>query len=161
MNAPAQTLQDFDAEAIRQQFPVLFQEVHGRPLVYLDNGASTQKPRVVIDAISHYYEHDNANVHRGMYELSARATDMYEAARRRVAEFIGARENEIVFTRGTTEAINLVAHAWCQKNLRAGDVILLTELEHHSNLVPWQLAAERHDGGRYADAPLHPRKELA
>ncbi|HWB05500.1 MAG TPA: cysteine desulfurase, partial [Verrucomicrobiales bacterium] len=94
--------------------------------------------------LDRYYTHDNANVHRGLYELSARATEHYEAARRRVAAFFGAEENEIVFTKGTTEAINLVSHAWCQANLRTGDVILLTELEHHSNLVPWQLAAERH-----------------
>jgi cysteine desulfurase/selenocysteine lyase len=134
-----------DWAAVRAQFPILDQvQANGRPLIYFDSAASSQKPRAVIEALSRYYEHDNANVHRGLYELSARATDLYEAARRRVAQFIGAEENEIVFTRGTTEAVNLVAYAWCQKNLRAGDVILLTELEHHSNLVPWQLAAERH-----------------
>jgi len=140
MNSPST-----DWAAVRAQFPILSQvQANGQPLIYFDSAASSQKPRAVIEALNRYYEHDNANVHRGLYELSARATDMYEAARRRVASFIGAEENEIVFTRGTTEAVNLVAYAWCQKNLRAGDVILLTELEHHSNLVPWQLAAERH-----------------
>ena len=134
-----------DWRAVRAQFPILSQvQANGEPLLYFDSAASSQKPQAVIDALSRYYEHDNANVHRGLYELSARATDMYEGARRTVARFIGAEEEEIVFTRGTTEAINLVARAWCEKNLRAGDVILLTELEHHSNLVPWQLAAERH-----------------
>ncbi len=134
-----------DWTAIRSRFPILSQvQTNGKPLLYLDSAASSQKPQEVIDALSRYYEHDNANVHRGLYELSARATDQYEAARRRVASFIGAEENEVVFTRGTTESINLVARAWCEANLRPGDVILLTELEHHSNLVPWQLAAERH-----------------
>jgi cysteine desulfurase / selenocysteine lyase len=131
--------------AVRAQFPILSQvQSNGAPLLYMDSAASSQKPQAVIDALVHYYTHDNANVHRGLYELSARATDRYEAARRRVAAFIGAEEGEIVFTRGTTEGVNLLANAWCAKNLRAGDVILLTELEHHSNLVPWQLAAERH-----------------
>ena len=134
-----------DWRAVPAQFPILSQvQANGEPLLYFDSAASSQKPQAVIDALSRYYEHDNANVHRGLYELSARATDRYESARRRVAQFIGAEEEEIVFTRGTTEGINLVARAWCEKNLRAGDVILLTELEHHSNLVPWQLAAERH-----------------
>jgi cysteine desulfurase / selenocysteine lyase len=134
-----------DWAAVRAQFPILRQvQSNGAPLLYLDSAASSQKPQPVIDALVHYYTHDNANVHRGLYELSARATDRYEAARRRVAQFIGAEENEIVFTRGTTEGVNLVAQAWCAQNLRRGDVILLTELEHHSNLIPWQLAAERH-----------------
>ena len=134
-----------DWRAVRAQFPILSQvQANGEPLLYFDSASSSQKPQAVIDALSRYYEHDNANVHRGLYELSARATDMYEAARRRVARFIDAEEEEVVFTRGTTESINLVARAWCERNLRAGDVILLTELEHHSNLVPWQLAAERH-----------------
>ena len=140
MNVPSP-----DWAAVRAQFPLLSHaEDHGQPLLYFDSASSTQKPQTVIDALTRFYEHDNANVHRGLYALSARATEQYEAARGRVAQFIGAEKNEVVFTRGTTEAINLVAYAWCQKNLRAGDVILLTELEHHSNLVPWQLAAERH-----------------
>jgi cysteine desulfurase/selenocysteine lyase len=133
-----------DWQAIRQDFPILDQEVHGQPLIYFDNAATTQKPRAVLDALQYYYEHDNANVHRGLHELSSRATEAYETARRRVASYLGAASaDEIVFTRGTTESINLVAQAWGGKFLRAGDVILLTEMEHHSNLVPWQLLAER------------------
>src|ERR1051325_10690705 len=129
--------------ALRADFPILDQQVHGRPLIYFDNAATSQKPRAVLDALRHYYEHDNANVHRGIHELSNRATTAYEAARARAAKFINARSaDEIIFTRGTTEGINLVANSWGNKNLKAGDVILLTEMEHHSNLVPWQLLAE-------------------
>ena len=129
---------------MREDFPILDQKVHGHPLVYFDNAATTQKPRAVVDALRRYYEHDNANVHRGLHELSSRATEAYEAARSRVAQYIGAASpDEIVFTRGTTEGINLVAQTWGAKFLRAGDVILLTEMEHHSNLVPWQILAER------------------
>jgi cysteine desulfurase/selenocysteine lyase len=139
---------------IRQDFPILDQEVHGHPLVYFDNAATTQKPRQVVEALRHYYEHDNANVHRGLHELSSRATEAYEGARARVAQFIGAASaDEIVFTRGTTESINLVAQAWGGKFLKAGDVILLTEMEHHSNLVPWQLLAER-TGARLRFVPV-------
>jgi cysteine desulfurase/selenocysteine lyase len=131
-------------KAIREDFPILDQKVHGHPLVYFDNAATTQKPRAVIDALRHYYEHDNANVHRGLHELSSRATEAYEGARARVAKYIGAASaEEIVFTRGTTESINLVAQAWGGTFVREGDVILLTEMEHHSNLVPWQLLVER------------------
>src|SRR5213075_1239138 len=130
--------------ALRADFPVLDQKVHGHPLIYFDNAATTQKPRVVLEALRHYYEHDNANVHRGIHELSNRATAGFEAARSRAASFINARSaDEIIFTRGTTEGINLVAQAWGNKNIRAGDKILLTEMEHHSNIVPWQLLAER------------------
>ncbi|HEY0256734.1 MAG TPA: cysteine desulfurase, partial [Candidatus Methylacidiphilales bacterium] len=119
-------------------------EVHGRPLVYLDNAATTQKPRRVIEALVHFYEHDNANVHRGIHELSHRATTAYEAARARAARFINAASpDEIIFTRGTTEGINLVATAWGNSQVQPGDEILLTELEHHSNIVPWQLLAQR------------------
>ncbi len=129
---------------IRDDFPALAQEINGHPLVYFDNAATTQKPRAVLNAIQKYYEHDNANVHRGIHELSTRATATYEGARDRVAQFINAPAREdIIFTRGTTEAINLVAATWGAANLGEGDVILLTELEHHSNLVPWQLLAER------------------
>lgn len=118
--------------------------MHGKPLVYLDNAATAQKPRVVIDALSRFYERDNANVHRGLHALSNRATEAYEGARARVARFINAADPaEIVFTRGTTESINLVAASWGGANLKPGDVILLTEMEHHSNLVPWQLIARR------------------
>ena len=131
-------------DGIRDDFPALAQEINGHPLVYFDNAATTQKPRAVLDAIQNYYEHDNANVHRGIHELSNRATAAYEGARDRVAQFINAPAREdIIFTRGTTEAINLVAATWGAANLGAGDVILLTELEHHSNLVPWQLLAQR------------------
>jgi cysteine desulfurase/selenocysteine lyase len=138
----------------RQDFPILDQLVHGKPLVYLDNAATSQKPRAVIQALTHYYEHDNANVHRGIHELSNRATSGFEAARGRTAQFIhAASADEIVFTRGTTEGINLVAATWGPKNLKAGDVILLTELEHHSNLVPWQLLAQR-TGAKIAYVPV-------
>jgi len=133
-----------DWSATRANFPILHQKIHGRPLIYFDNAATTQKPRPVIDALRSYYEHDNANVHRGIHELSNRATAAFEAARARAARFINARgPDEIVFTRGTTEGINLVARAWGQKNIRRGDKILLTEMEHHSNIVPWQLLAEQ------------------
>jgi cysteine desulfurase/selenocysteine lyase len=135
---------EIDWRAIRQDFPILDLQVHGKPLIYFDSAASSQKPRAVLDALRRYYEHDNANVHRGLHELSSRATEAYENARKRVADYIGAASaDEIVFTRGTTESINLVAHSWGGKFLRSGDVILLTEMEHHSNLVPWQLLAER------------------
>ena len=139
---------------IREDFPALRQEVHGHPLVYLDNAATTQKPRVVIDALVHFYERDNANVHRGIHELSNRATAAYEAARARTARFINARSpDEIVFTRGTTEGINLVASAWGNAKIKRGDQILLTEMEHHSNIVPWQLLAAR-TGARLIYLPV-------
>jgi len=139
---PTESAPDWDK--IRADFPALAQEVNGRPLIYLDNAATTQKPRSVIDALSRFYEHDNANVHRGLHALSTRATDAYEGARARVARFIhAAHPEEIVFTRGTTESINLVAASWGAANLHPGDVILLTEMEHHSNLVPWQMIAKR------------------
>src|SRR3954468_10697526 len=150
-----------DWAAVREDFPILDQEVHGRPLIYFDNAATTQKPRQVLDTLRHYYEHDNANVHRGLHELSSRATDAYEGARARVAKFIGAANpDEIVFTRGTTESINLVAQAWGGKFLREGDTILLTEMEHHSNLVPWQLLAEQR-GARLRFVPVRDDGSLA
>jgi len=131
-----------DVESTRRDFPILERSVHGRPLVYLDNAATTQKPRAVIDALVHYYENYNANIHRGIHALSEEATARYEEARLKVARFIGAPAAEtIVFTRNTTESINLVAHAWGRKHLRAGDEVLLTVMEHHSNLIPWQLLA--------------------
>ncbi len=133
-----------DWSALRADFPILTQQVHGQPLIYFDNAATTQKPRVVLETLQHYYERDNANVHRGIHELSNRATAAFEAARTRAAKFINARAaEEIVFTRGTTEGINLVAQTWGSTNIKAGDRILLTEMEHHSNIVPWQLLAER------------------
>lgn len=130
-------------ENIRQEFPILNQQVNGHPLIYLDNAATSQKPREVLDVLDRYYEQDNSNVHRGLHELSNRATASYEAARARMAGYIGARPEEIIFTRGTTESINLVAYSWGNENIQPGDVILLTEMEHHSNLVPWQLLARR------------------
>jgi cysteine desulfurase/selenocysteine lyase len=140
--------------ALRKDFPILDQQVHGKPLIYFDNAATSQKPRAVIAALVHYYEHDNANVHRGIHELSNRATAGFEAARTRAAKFINARSaDEIIFTRGTTEGINLVASSWGAKNLKSGDVILLTEMEHHSNLVPWQLLAQR-TGAKLAYVPV-------
>jgi len=143
-----------DWSALRADFPILDQQVHGWPLIYFDNAATSQKPRAVLDALRHYYEHDNANVHRGIHELSNRATAAFEAARARAAQFINARSaDEIIFTRGTTEGINLVAYAWGAKNIKAGDTILLTEMEHHSNIVPWQLLAER-TGAKLAFLPV-------
>jgi cysteine desulfurase/selenocysteine lyase len=133
-----------DIEQTRADFPILDQKVHGHDLIYFDNAATSQKPRQVLDALLHYYEHDNANVHRGIHELSNRASAAYEASRARAARFLNARGvDEIVFTRGTTEAINLVAYAWGGKFLQRGDKVLLTEMEHHSNIVPWQILAER------------------
>ena len=129
---------------IRSDFPILDQKVNGKPLIYLDNAATVQKPRVVIDALKAFYEHDNANVHRGLHALSMRSTDAFEGARAKVAKFIGAKSSEeVIFTRGTTESLNLVAASWGGANLHKGDVILLTEMEHHSNIVPWQLIARR------------------
>jgi cysteine desulfurase / selenocysteine lyase len=130
-------------EAIREDFPVLTQQVNGHPLIYFDNAATSQKPRVVIDTLSRFYEHDNSNVHRGLHELSNRATAAYEHSRKRLADYLGAELESIIFTRGTTESINLVVRAWGEANVGKGDVILLTEMEHHSNLVPWQLLARR------------------
>src|SRR5947207_6292554 len=133
-----------DWDSFRRDFPILDQKVHGHPLIYFDNAATTQKPRPVLDTLRRFYEQDNANVHRGIHELSNRATAGFEAARARASKFINARSaEEIIFTRGTTEGINLVAQSWGSSNIKAGDRILLTEMEHHSNIVPWQLLAER------------------
>ena len=140
--------------SLRADFPILDQKVHGQPLIYFDNAATTQKPLAMLEALRRYYERDNANVHRGIHELSNRATAAFEAARARAAAFIHARSaEEIIFTRGATEGINLVAQSWGAKHLRAGDVILLTEMEHHSNIVPWQLLAQR-AGARLAFLPV-------
>ena len=146
-------------DAIRTDFPILSQEVHGHPLIYFDNAATSQKPRAVIESLTRYYEHDNSNVHRGLHELSNRATEGYENARRRLAVYLGADAGEIVFTRGTTESINLVARAWGDANIDPGDVILLTEMEHHSNLVPWQLLAKRR-GASLRFVPVTPEGTL-
>lgn len=141
-------------QKLRADFPILDQKVHGKPLIYFDNAATSQKPRAVIQALVNYYERDNANVHRGIHELSNRATTAFEAARARAAKFINARSaDEIIWTRGTSEGINLVANTWGAKNLKPGDVILLTEAEHHSNIVPWQLLAQR-TGAKVAYLPV-------
>jgi cysteine desulfurase/selenocysteine lyase len=147
MNAPARGARaaalTFDVEAVRREFPVLSTKVHGKPLVYLDSAASAQKPRVVIEAEREVYERYYSNIHRGVHQLSMLATEAYEKARERVRGFLGAEASrEIVFVRGTTEAINLVAQTWGRRHVGAGDEILITGLEHHSNIVPWQLLAE-------------------
>ncbi|HUF46690.1 MAG TPA: cysteine desulfurase [Vicinamibacterales bacterium] len=150
----------FDVAAIRARFPALDQRVHGRPLVYLDNAATTQKPDVVIAAIRRYYEADNANVHRGVHALSERATAAYEGAREDVRRFIGAASTrEVVFTRNTTEGINLVARAWGDANIGRDDEVLITVMEHHSNIVPWQLLSGR-TGARLQVAPIDDRGAL-
>ena len=135
----------FDVNAVRRDFPILSERVNGRPLIWFDNAATTQKPRAVIDRLSYFYEHENSNIHRAAHELAARATDAYEAARSKVARFLGASSpEEIIFVRGATEAINLVAQSWGRKNIGAGDEIIVSHLEHHANIVPWQqLAAEK------------------
>src|SRR3989344_2881399 len=133
----------FDIEKIRKDFPILSRTVRGKPLVYLDSAATSQKPRAVIDALSRYYEHTNANIHRGIHTLSEEATQAYEDVRKKVAGLVHAPSaNSVVFTRNATESINLVAHSWGRKNIQAGDEILLTAMEHHSNLVPWQMLAQ-------------------
>jgi cysteine desulfurase/selenocysteine lyase len=143
-SAPRPQVPAFDAARVRADFPILATQVHGKPLVYLDNAATTQKPRRVIDAISHYYETTNANVHRGVHTLSQRATDDFEAAREAVRRFLNAADSrEIVFTRGTTEAINLVAQSYAREFLAPGDEILVGAAEHHANIVPWQMLAQQ------------------
>ncbi|MDR2762227.1 MAG: cysteine desulfurase [Planctomycetaceae bacterium] len=133
---------EFDVVSIRNDFPILSERVHGKPLVWFDNGATTQKPRVVIERLRYFYEHENSNVHRGAHDLAARSTDAYERSREVVRKFLNASSsNEIVFVRGTTEAINLVASAWGRDNIRAGDEIVISHLEHHANIVPWQMLA--------------------
>src|SRR5919106_3613068 len=131
-------------DEIRAEFPILAREVNGKPFAYLDNGATAQKPLAVIEALDRYWREQNANVHRGVYTLSEEATELYETARRVVAARLGADKREVVFVRNATEALNLVAYSWGRANLAEGDRVLLTEMEHHSNIVPWyQLAAER------------------
>ena len=144
----------YDAQKVRADFPILSREVYGKPLIYLDNAATTQKPRQVIQAIVDYYEGYNANVHRGVHALSQEATDRYEEARAKVARFIGAeRPEEIIWTRNASESLNLVAHTWARENLREGDEIVVTPYEHHSNLVPWQKAA-RDAGAKLRVLPM-------
>ncbi len=152
-NAAKPPLTDLEVERLRADFPILGQRIHGKPLVYLDNAATTQKPHAVLEAVTRYYERDNSNVHRGVHALGERATADYEGARERVRRFLNAREaREIVFTRGTTESINLVAASFGAR-LRAGDEILITHMEHHSNIVPWQLLVER-TGARLRVVPV-------
>ncbi|WP_426334419.1 cysteine desulfurase [Paenibacillus silvae] len=142
--------------SIREQFPILHQEINGHPLVYLDSAATSQKPRAVIDAMKHYYEYENSNVHRGVHTLGSRATDAYEGAREKVAKFINARRTqEIIFTRGTTTALNLVASSYARANCKEGDEIVITQMEHHSNLIPWQQVAKE-TGATLKYIPLQP-----
>ncbi len=153
-------LPGFDLEEVRRDFPALSQEMNGHPLVFLDNAATTQKPRAVIDATSHFYEHDNTNIHRAAYELAERATAAFENAREKVRQFLGAADKkEIVFVRGTTEAINLVANTFGRKFIGKGDEIILTTLEHHANIVPWQLLAQQ-VGAVIRVVPINDRGEL-
>ena len=160
MTANPKPTVSFDIEAIRADFPMLDQQINGHPLVYLDSGASTQKPNQVIDAISDFYLKDYSNVHRGIHTLSQRATDRFENARLTIRDFLGAAsEKEIIFTRGTTEAINLVAHSWGRTNVSAGDEILISEMEHHSNIVPWQILTEA-TGARLVVVPVDDAGEL-
>jgi len=150
----------FDVEKLRRDFPILQQKIAGNPLVYFDNAATSQKPLQVIEAISKYYREDNANIHRGVHALSQRATDMYEGAREKVREFIHAEKSrEIIFVRGTTEAINLVAQTYGRKNIGAGDEILISHLEHHSNIVPWQMLCQA-SGAELKVIPINDKGEL-
>ena len=151
---------EFDVAKVRADFPILAQEVRGRPLVYLDSAASAQKPQAVIDAISRFYTHDNANVHRGVHTLSERATAAFESAREKVARFLHAKsDKEIVFVRGTTEAINLVAQTFGRKNVGPGDEVLITALEHHANIVPWQMLCEQ-VGAKLKQLPVDTHGDL-
>jgi len=154
------TATSFDVAAVRADFPILRTSAHGKPLVYLDNAATTQKPQVVLDALADYYAESNANVHRGVHYLSGRATDLFEEARAKVARFIGAAEpREVIFTRNATEGINLVAQTWGRANVRAGDEILISAIEHHSNIVPWyMLCAEK--GATLRVIPMFDNGEL-
>jgi len=150
----------FDVNALRRQFPVLARMVHGKPLAYLDNGASAQRPNAVIDAVDDYERHHHANIHRGVHTLSQEATALYESARDRLVRFINARsEHEVIFVRGTTEAINLVAQSYARPLLKPGDEILITHLEHHANIVPWQMVCEQ-TGATLVVAPIDSRGEV-
>jgi cysteine desulfurase/selenocysteine lyase len=150
----------FDVDAARRQFPILSRTVHGRPLVYLDNGASAQRPQSVIDAVNDYESRHHANIHRGVHTLSQEATALYESARDRLVRFINARSrSEIIFVRGTTEAINLVAQSYARPTLQPGDEVLITHLEHHANIVPWQIVCEQ-TGAKLVVAPMTPQGEI-
>lgn len=152
--------QQFDVDKIRQDFPLLNQKIKGKPLVYLDNAATTQKPQVVIDALSQYYANSNSNVHRGAHSLSDHATELFEKARSNVQHFINAKHShQIIWTRGTTEAINMIASGLAQSHLKAGDEIIISTMEHHANIVPWQVAAQR-SGAKLIVAPINEKGEL-
>ena len=158
--ALAETNRIFDVEAARRQFPILSRMVHGKPLAYLDNGASAQRAQCVIDAVDDYERHHHANIHRGVHTLSQEATAMYEGARDRVQRFINARSrSEIIFVRGTTEAINLVAQSYARPTLQSGDEVLITHLEHHANIVPWQMVCEQ-TGAKLIVAPMDAQGEV-
>lgn len=157
--APSRLDTGLDVERIRQDFPILRQKVHGKPLVYLDNAATSQKPKLVLEALQHFYTTDCSNIHRGVHLLSERATEAYEKAREKVKDFIHARHSrEIVFVRGTTEAINLVAYTFARQRVRPGDEILITAMEHHSNIVPWQILCE--GGAQLRVLPMSDAGEL-
>jgi cysteine desulfurase / selenocysteine lyase len=159
-DTPARIDTNFDVEAVRRLFPILARRVHGKPLAYLDNGASAQRPTAVIQAVDDYERHHHANVHRGVHTLSQEATALYEAARDKLVRFINARSRtEIIFVRGTTEAINLVAQSYARPRLKVGDEILITHLEHHANIVPWQLLCEQ-TGASLIVAPMDSRGEV-
>src|SRR5258708_10167173 len=150
----------FDVEKVREDFPILFEKVHGKPLVYLDNAATSQKPLAVLEAMDHYYRHDNSNIHRGVHALSERATEAYENARGSAQRFLNAVDSkEIIFVRGTTEAINLVAQTYGRKHVGSGDEVLITAMEHHSNIVPWQMLCEE-KGAKLRVAPINDRGEV-
>src|SRR4051795_3357703 len=147
MTLTSEPVRTLDPYAVRRDFPILEQKINGHPLVYLDSASSSQKPRVVIDAVTDYYREYNANVHRGIYTIGEKATAEYEKARAKVARFINAPDShEVIFTRNATEAINLVSYSWGRRNIDRGDAIVLTEMEHHANLVPWQLLVQERDG---------------
>ncbi|MBI4527619.1 MAG: cysteine desulfurase [Deltaproteobacteria bacterium] len=159
-NAWSRTENRFDVRRIREDFPILKRRVHGRPLVYLDNAATSQKPQVVIDALTRYYAEENSNIHRGVHFLSEQATNAYESARAKARDFINAKEaREIIFVRGTTEGINLVAQSYGGKFVRKGDEIVISAMEHHSNIVPWQMLCEQ-VGAKLRVIPINPEGEL-
>ena len=158
--ASSQSASGLDIAKIRADFPILAERINGKPLVYLDNGATSQKPQVVLDAIANYYDHLNANIHRGVHTLSVRATEAHDAARQTVKQFVNAADTrEIIFVRGATEAINLVAQTYGRVHVGAGDEVLITAMEHHSNIVPWQILCEE-KGAHLKVAPIDDRGEL-
>jgi len=159
-NRVATVVAGFDVGRVREEFPALKQLVHGKPLVYLDNAATTQKPQLVIDAITHFYQEDCSNIHRGVHLLSERATKAYEDARLAIQQFINAADSaEVIFVRGTTEAINLVAHSYGRTHVQAGDAVLISAMEHHSNIVPWQILCEER-GASLRVVPMNGRGEF-